>query len=117
MISQSRKNFEDGRRRTSLDIMTDLLTILASNPCGKTQLMYRVNLSYRQCSRYLDMLESLGVVQEFLQSGIRLFSITPKGELYLFDMNKDFGSISEGEESVWESRSGQSPKVLSEISR
>ena len=96
--------------------MTDLLTILASNPCGKTQLMYRVNLSHKQCSKYLEILGSLGVVQEFLQNRIRHFSITHKGELYLFDMSRDFGSISEGEESVWDSRSGQSPQVISELS-
>ncbi|MGI0080925.1 MAG: winged helix-turn-helix domain-containing protein [Nitrososphaerales archaeon] len=112
-----RKLAPDGRgRRTSLDIMTDLLTILSSNPCGKTQLMYRVNLSYRQCSKYLEILENLGVVQKFLQNGVKHFSITPKGELYLFDMSRDFGSISEGEDSVWESRSAESPKVISEIS-
>ncbi len=115
MITRSKKQ-EVRARRTSLDIMTDLLTILSTNPCGKTQLMYRVNLSYKQCSKYLEILEKLGVVQQFVQNGIKHFSITNKGELYLFDMSRDFGSISEGEESVWKSRSAQSPRILSELS-
>jgi predicted transcriptional regulator len=105
-------------RRTSLDIMTDILTILSSNPCGKTQLMYRVNLSYKQCSKYLEILERLEVVREFVKNGIRLFSITEKGELYLFDMRRGFGSISLGEGSVWKTNPPKAiqPPIISEVS-
>jgi predicted transcriptional regulator len=92
------------RKRGSLDIMTDILTV-ASTPSSKTEIMSCANLSYDQCQKYLPSLQKIGLLRKFFVDGIHTrFAITEKGREYLSSMSVEFGRIAEGDKSVWTTR-------------
>ena len=58
-----------GSRRTSIEIINQILSVCNNGGANKTAVMYRSNLSYDQLRRYLELLE-----------GQRLLSRTVKGK-------------------------------------
>ena len=69
------------RRRDSLTIMTDLLETMAL-PTRLTHILYRTNLSYPQLKKHLELLVSMGFVQE-IKKPTHSFVVTEKGRMFV----------------------------------
>ena len=92
------------RKRSSLDIMADILTVVGA-PSSKTEVMACANLSYEQCQKYMPALEKLGLIREYFEDGVHSrFVSTEKGREYLSSMSAEYGRIAEGDKSVWSTR-------------
>lgn len=93
-------------RRTTLDVMADILRI-ASRPTSRTQILYAANLSYSQTVKYVEMMIACGMLSKVSEKGGRQkggtvkFVITDSGQGFLTQISQHFGSISPGERSVW----------------
>ena len=67
-------------RRSSTDIIADILRLLRLGEAGKTEIMYKTNMSHSQRERYLKKLLELGLASG-LRKGHRSVSyrVTQKG--------------------------------------
>ena len=81
-----------GQRRSSMEIVHDVLNVCNSGRVNKTAIMYRSNLSYRQLARYLDMLRDREMVRRDDQGG---YHITADGEKTLHRVSRLIRSIRE----------------------
>ena len=69
-----------GGRRSTIEIVYDILSVCQRGGANKTAIMYRSNLSYDQLLRYLALLSE----QEFLRrNAAGRFEVTEKGTLAL----------------------------------
>lgn len=103
-LSGQTKKIKSQRKRSSLDIMADILKIV-SESSSKTEIMACANLSYDQCQKYIPALEKLGLLVETCEDGIHYqFTITEKGREFLSRVSAEFGRIAEGDETVWNAR-------------
>ena len=79
-------------RRSEMEIVRDILT-LSQNGAKKTEILYRVNLSYHQLQNYLsyslekEILE-LKIVENDNQIKCKIYCTTAKGDQLLEDINK-----------------------------
>ncbi len=74
------------KKRNRLEIMKDLLTVLAEkNAVGvrPTRLLYKSNLSHQAMTSYLKELKEKGLIEERVISGKKHYFITPKGFEFL----------------------------------
>ena len=105
--------YSNSRKRSSLDVIADILTV-SLDTCGSTQLMSCANLSFKECRKYISILEMTGLIETLQTSGSRArYSITQKGREYLRDFFSNFGTIAEGERTVWSSKSRSLENPLS----
>ena len=89
------------RRRSSIDIMSDILSIV-SLPSSQSEIIGCANLSFEQCRKYLAILERMGLLGRYLEDAVRLrFVITERGREYLAGLSGEFGRIAEGDRSIW----------------
>ncbi len=65
-------------KRSRLEIMSDILQVCLS-PSGKTQVMYKNNLSFTQLNTYLEVLISL----KLLAFHTGKYKTTQKGRIFL----------------------------------
>lgn len=67
-------------RRSSIQIIADMLKISRSGEPSKTEIMSTVNMSYIQIQKYLTWLTQLGMI-DMISSGNNIISykISPKG--------------------------------------
>lgn len=93
-------------RRTTLDVIADILRI-TSRPTSRTQILYAANLSYTQTVKYVEMLTACGMLSKVSEkspsakgSSVK-FVTTDSGQGFLEQISQRFGSISQGERSVW----------------
>jgi predicted transcriptional regulator len=80
-------------KRDKLDLMLELL-IASSEPVKKTHLLYRTKINHAQLSRYLELLLSLGMLEE-ISKPIDGYLITEKGRitLQLFTRARDLEEL------------------------
>ena len=73
-------------RRSNIEIIADILRM---GKASKTQIMYRVSMSYAQLQKYLDYLMDRGFLSWSMQ-GYRggTYSVTGEGELLLESIEK-----------------------------
>ena len=64
--------------------MASILKV-AGNGNLKTHIMYKANLSYRQLERYLNFLETNGMLARISENDILTFQVTEKGKEFLID--------------------------------
>lgn len=69
------------KRRDGLTIISDLLNSM-NQPIKLTHILYRTNLGYSQLRKYMDLLVSMGLVQERSEPN-RSFVITDKGRMFV----------------------------------
>ena len=69
-----------GQRRTSVEIVHEILSVCDNGGANKTAIMYRGNLSYDQLRRYLALLSGRLLIHRNDQGR---FQITAKGEKML----------------------------------
>jgi predicted transcriptional regulator len=70
--------------RTRVEILASILKV-AGNGNLKTHIMYKANLSYRQLERYLNFLETNGMLARISENDILTFQVTDKGKEFLID--------------------------------
>ena len=70
--------------RTRVEILASILKV-AGNGNLKTHIMYKANLSYRQLERYLNFLETNGMLARISENDILTFQVTEKGKEFLID--------------------------------
>ena len=51
-------------RRSSIDIIYEILCLLRLGATGKTEIMYTVNLSFHQIQKYLNRMIELGLIEK-----------------------------------------------------
>jgi predicted transcriptional regulator len=82
-------------RRTELQIVAELLRIASEDGATKTALVYRANLNFKVVQRYLDNLESRGMIKRHEEGLGTFYASTPKGREALSSINKALDCISE----------------------
>ena len=75
--------------RTRVEILANILKV-AGDHTLKTHIMYKANLSYRQLEKYLNFLETNGLLARTFEDNVMLFHVTEKGLEFL----KDYARIS-----------------------
>lgn len=69
-------------RRDRLGIMAEIMEA-AKGGRLKTQIMYKVNLSFSQIRDYLSFLTEMGFLKVHVEAGKRIYETTSKGILYI----------------------------------
>jgi predicted transcriptional regulator len=72
-----------------MEILASILKV-AGNRTLKTHIMYKANLSFRQLERYLNFLETNGLLARTMDDDTLMFQVTEKGNEFL----KDYARIS-----------------------
>jgi len=70
--------------RTRVEILATILKVAGGGNL-KTHIMYKANLSYRQLERYLNFLETNGLLARILDNETLTFQVTEKGKEFLTD--------------------------------
>lgn len=93
-----------GRRRSSIDILHDILKLCSDGGIKKTAIMYRGNLSYDQLRRYLTVLVGQEIVA---RNELGDYRVTAKGQYTLrristviealSDLRTELGPIADAE--------------------
>ena len=67
-------------RRSSTDIIADILGLLRLGEAGKTEIMYKTKMSHSQRQKYLENMMGLGLVGELRkENGSASYRVTRKG--------------------------------------
>jgi len=104
--SDPRRSRSRSSKRSSVDIIADILKV-ALNPVSKSEIMACANMSYEQCQKYLPRLEKVDLVRKYLEDGVHArYQTTEKGREYVSNLFGEFGTIMNGEKSVWSSKRG-----------
>ncbi len=82
------------KRRSEIDILTEILRLARENP-RKTTLLYRVNLNHTLLNKYLSYLMEKGLLVE--QGGV--YSITDRGHEFLL-LSRKLQKLLEKEEHI-----------------
>ena len=80
------------RRRSSIDILHDILKLCNNGGVKKTAIMYRGNLSYDQLRRYLTVLTRQEIVA---RNDAGDYQVTEKGQYTLRRVSKVVGVLSD----------------------
>ncbi len=67
-------------RRSQMEIYVDILKAVAEGKKKPTHIMYRANLSWTRLRRYIDFLITQGLLQEGINDGSSVFTLTIKGK-------------------------------------
>ena len=67
--------------RSRVEIVSNILRVIASSKATKTRLMYGAYLSYTQIEEYLDYILQQGLISQ--EPGTNLYRLTEKGMRYL----------------------------------
>ena len=70
-------------RRSSIQIIADVLKLSRLEEVNKTAIMSTVNMSYVQIQRYLSWLVQLEMLNTEVSNNLTSYRITPKGEKLL----------------------------------
>ncbi len=78
----------ENSRRTSIQIIAEILRSCAKADIGKTRIMYRVNLSHAQLQKYMSFLEGRAFLEPANHSNPVKYTTTVKGGKLLQDIEK-----------------------------
>ncbi len=76
------------KRRNNIAIMIDILETISAGGGTKTRIVYSANLNFKRAERYLDLLQSMGLVAHSSEK----YEITGRGREYLQKV-KEINSI------------------------
>jgi len=89
-----------GGRRSTIEILFEILSACRDQGINKTAIMYRCSLSYDQLVRYLSFMQTQGLL---VRNDTGQFNLTPRGEsafdhvagvlAILLDMEHDGSSV------------------------
>ncbi len=79
-------------RRSPMEMVCDILGVLAEGPTKPTHILYKANMSWKVLSSYLDYLLNKGMVEKSGDEGKRIvYKLTTKGRSIL-DLYDDLRS-------------------------
>lgn len=82
-----------GRRRSNLEVISDILSLCDNGGVGKTAIMYGANLSHTMLRKYLSSLSSQYLIQMDLAGKFRA---TPQGRQLLDDIRGVLRAVNNG---------------------
>ena len=85
-------NAQHQNRRSRMETLFDILTIIAAGAEKPTHIMYKANLSWTIMQQNMRLLESQGLVVPSDDEGRRVYHLSEKG----FALLKQFQTIREG---------------------
>jgi predicted transcriptional regulator len=68
------------RRRSSLDVILDMLKLADERPVRKTEFMYKVNMSFSSAEEYLEFLLGIKTVEPVFVGTEKFYRTTQKGK-------------------------------------
>jgi len=83
------------RRRTRLEIIADILSLVKRKRCNITEIIYKANLNSERAKRYVDFLLSKELMEVKRGSG-KFYVITARGVEFV----KDYMELKELERSL-----------------
>lgn len=89
VLEQRQVSNRTEQNRTRVEILANILEI-AGKQTLKTHIMFKANLSYRQLQKYVNFLETRGLLARTFEDNETLFHVTEKGLEFL----KDYARIS-----------------------
>ena len=69
-------------RRDRLNIMAEIMDVAKGGKL-KTQIMYKVNLSFSQVKEYLSFLTERGFLRVYVKNRKKVYETTAKGNIYI----------------------------------
>lgn len=78
----------ENSRRTSIQIIGEILRFCANGDFGKTRIMYRVNLSHAQLRKYMSFLDGRGFLEPADHSSPVKYNTTVKGRKLLQEIEE-----------------------------
>jgi predicted transcriptional regulator len=69
-------------RRSDASIIAEILNA-ASPGAKKTEIVYRVNLNFKQVRKYLDFLDGKGLISIDASNGKKIYRSTEKGKAFV----------------------------------
>ena len=69
-------------RRDRLNIMAEIMDVAKGGKL-KTQIMYKVNLSFSQVKEYLSFLTERGFLRVYVKNRKKFYETTAKGNIYI----------------------------------
>ena len=79
-----------------MDIIAAILSV-AKDGAGKTQIMYRANLSFKQLQKYMDLLMMKNLLNSFEGNHGTIYETTSRGSEFLHDYRKIKELLSESD--------------------
>ncbi|MGI0040867.1 MAG: winged helix-turn-helix domain-containing protein [Nitrosopumilaceae archaeon] len=98
-------------KRGFLEIIGEILENLMSNPLKKTHITFRCNLDSRAVTKYLQIMQQVGLVQR-VENDQSLYRITEKGVKYRNQFNSFVGMMESDFENIPDYK--KDPKTLLE---
>jgi len=83
-----------------MEIYIDILKAVAEGKKKPTHIMYRANLSWTRLKRYLNFLATQDLLQESINEGTAVFSLTPKGKDVIGYFKRIEGELYHGKKPV-----------------
>ena len=84
------------RRRDATKVIYEILSV-AANGVSKTQIIYKVNLSFRLAARYIEFLSDRGWLRQAIERDGKLrFFLTSEGERILrnlYEIEKELSKL------------------------
>jgi len=76
------------RKRNRLEIIYDILKVIAGKKMKPTHIMYKSNLSHTLMKEYIEELKQKELIKEELNKKGKTYSITIKGRNYLNEYHR-----------------------------
>lgn len=73
-------------RRSRLEIYMDVLRVVSEGECKPTLIMYRSNLSWRTCTRYINRLMKEGLLTVTKSGYHQVIELTSQGRKAMLDL-------------------------------
>ncbi len=88
------------RRRSHIEIIAEMMKV-GENGAGKTEIMYSVNMSYRQIQKYLGFLLSHGFIERLKMGNPSVtYHVTGNGAKLLKSINTVMEILGETDEEL-----------------
>ncbi len=88
------------RRRSHIEIIAEMMKV-GENGAGKTEIMYSVNMSYRQIQKYLGFLLSHGFIERLKMGNPSVtYHVTGSGTKLLKSINTVMEILGETDEEL-----------------
>jgi predicted transcriptional regulator len=85
--------------RDRIEIMADILN-MATVGRKKTHIMYKAGLSYEQLFNYLEALQRLGLLKQYIEEGKTMYITTKRGKVFIGRFSQVAEMITESPEET-----------------
>ncbi len=83
-----REELESSNRRSRVEILADILEVIAKGDTGPTKIMFKTNISWLFLQKSLNLLASSEMLIEESRGSKKVYRLTSKGHKFLSDYMK-----------------------------